>query len=42
MSKELRWGFLGAGGIAPTVATDFQIAGLKIQAVATRDLARTN
>ena len=38
----LRWGYLGAGGIADTIATDFQIAGLKIQAVATRDFSRTN
>ena len=42
MSSQVRWGFLGAGGIAPVVATDFQIAGLKIQAVATRDFERTN
>ena len=38
----LRWGYLGAGGIADTIATDFQIAGLTIQAVATRELSRTN
>lgn len=38
----LRWGYLGAGGIADVIATDFGHAGLKIQAVATRDLARTN
>jgi predicted dehydrogenase len=38
----LRWGYLGAGGIADLIAADFQIAGLKIQAVATRDMARTN
>ena len=38
----LRWGYLGAGGIADIIAKDFQIAGLKIQAVATRDMARTN
>jgi predicted dehydrogenase len=38
----LRWGYLGAGGIADIIATDFGHAGLKIQAVATRDLARTN
>jgi predicted dehydrogenase len=38
----LRWGYLGAGGIADLIAADFAIAGLKIQAVATRDLARTN
>lgn len=42
MSSQVRWGFLGAGGIAPVVATDFQIAGLEIQAVATRDFERTN
>ena len=38
----LRWGYLGAGGIADLIAADFQIAGLKIQAVATRDMERTN
>lgn len=38
----LRWGYLGAGGIADIIATDFGHAGLKIQAVATRDIARTN
>ena len=42
MTKKVRWGFLGAGGIAPVVATDFQIAGLDIQAVATRDIERTH
>ena len=42
MSSQVRWGFLGAGGIAPVVAADFQVAGLHIQAVATRDIARTN
>jgi predicted dehydrogenase len=39
MSKQLRWGFLGAGGIADIIAADFQVAGLKIQAVGTRSLA---
>ena len=38
----LRWGYLGAGGIADIIAADFQIAGLAIEAVATRDIARTN
>jgi predicted dehydrogenase len=38
----LRWGYLGAGGIADIIATDFGHAGLKIQAVATRDMERTN
>ena len=38
----LRWGYLGAGGIADIIASDFAAAGLKIQAVATRDMARTN
>jgi len=42
VTQKLRWGFLGAGGIAPTIATDFQIAGITIQAVATRDLVRSN
>jgi len=38
----LRWGYLGAGGIAKIIAADFGHAGLKIQAVATRDMERTN
>ena len=38
----LRWGYLGAGGIANLIAADFGHAGLKIQAVSTRDMARTN
>jgi predicted dehydrogenase len=42
MSKQLRWGFLGAGGIADVIAADFQVAGLKIQAVGTRDIAGAN
>lgn len=42
MSKQLRWGFLGAGGIADIIATDFQLAGLKIQAVGARDISRAN
>ncbi len=42
MTKKLRWGFLGAGGIAPTIAKDFQIAGITIQAVATREMNRSN
>ena len=41
MSK-LRWGFLSAGGIATSVAEDFQIAGITIQAVGARDLAKAN
>ena len=41
MSK-LRWGFLSAGGIATSVADDFQIAGITIQAVGARDLAKAN
>ncbi len=41
MSK-LRWGFLSAGGIATSVAGDFQIAGINIQAVGARDLAKAN
>ena len=39
MSK-LRWGFLSAGGIATSVADDFQIAGITIQAVGARELAK--
>jgi predicted dehydrogenase len=42
MTKQLRWGFLGAGGIAPVIAADFQVAGLKIQAVGTRNIAGAN
>lgn len=42
MSKEFRWGFLSAGGIATAVAEDFQIAGLTIQAVGARDYAKAN
>jgi predicted dehydrogenase len=42
MSEQLRWGFLGAGGIAEVIAADFQVAGLKIQAVGTRDIAGAN
>ncbi len=38
----LRWGFLSAGGIANAVADDFRIAGITIQAVGARDLARAN
>jgi phosphoglycerate dehydrogenase-like enzyme len=40
MSREFRWGFLGAGGIATAVAEDFQIAGLNIQAVGARVLRK--
>ncbi len=39
MSKKLRWGFLGAGGIAGVIATDFQLAGIQIQAVGARELS---
>jgi len=42
MTTQLRWGFLGAGGIATEVAKDFAIAGLHIQAVGARDLARAD
>lgn len=38
----LRWGYLGAGGIANLMAADFGHAELRIQAVSTRDMARTN
>ncbi|MFM6966782.1 MAG: Gfo/Idh/MocA family protein, partial [Rhodoluna sp.] len=38
MSKQLKWGFLGAGGIAEVIAADFQVAGLQIQAVGARNL----
>ena len=42
MSKQLRWGFLGAGGIADVIAADFKVAGLQIQAVGTRNIAGAN
>ena len=42
MTKQLRWGFLGAGGIAEVIAADFQVAGLKIQAVGARTLEGAN
>jgi predicted dehydrogenase len=42
MSEQLRWGFLGAGGIAPVIAADFQLAGIKIQAVGTRHISGAN
>ena len=35
------WGFLGASGISNAMAKDFALAGLKIQAVAARDLDRS-
>jgi predicted dehydrogenase len=38
--SNLRWGFLSAGGIATAVAKDFQIAGITIQAVGARELAK--
>ncbi len=38
----LSWGFLSAGGIATAVADDFRIAGINIQAVGARDLAKAN
>lgn len=40
--SRLRWGFLSAGGIATAVADDFRIAGITIQAVGARDLAKAN
>lgn len=42
MTKQLRWGFLGAGGISTVIADDFQLAGLKIQAVGTRNISGAN
>jgi len=42
MSSGLRWGFLSAGGIAAEVAQDFHYAGLTIQAVGARDLAKAD
>jgi predicted dehydrogenase len=40
--SSLRWGFLSAGGIATAVAGDFRVAGITIQAVGARDLAKAN
>lgn len=42
MTKQLRWGFLSASAIGHTVATDFQLAGIQIQAVGARELAKAN
>lgn len=42
MTKQLRWGFLSASAISHVVATDFQLAGIKIQAVGARELAKAN
>lgn len=42
MSRAFRWGFLGAGGIAHSVAEDFQIAGLKIHAVGAREYSKAD
>ena len=42
MTNQLRWGFLGAGGIADVIAADFQVAGLKIQAVGARTIEGAN
>lgn len=42
MTKQLRWGFLGAGGIAEVIAADFQIADIKIQAVGARSIESAN
>ncbi len=39
MEKRLKWGFLGAGGIAQAVAQDFAIAGIIIHAVGARSIA---
>jgi predicted dehydrogenase len=42
MTKPLRWGFLSASAIGHTVAADFQLAGIKIQAVGARELSKAN
>lgn len=42
MSEQLRWGYLSASNIAHEMARDFALAGLKIQAVGARDLAKAN
>ena len=39
MTKHLRWGFLGTGWIAQTVAEDFEIAGIPIHAVGAREIS---
>lgn len=40
--ESLRWGFMGTGRIAYIVARDFGIAGLKIQAVGSRNIDTAN
>ena len=42
MSAQLRWGYLSASNIGHKMASDFALAGLKIQAVGARDLAKAN
>ena len=39
---QLRWGFLGGGGIAEVIAADFQVAGLQIRAVGARTVEGAN
>ncbi|MEO0048816.1 MAG: hypothetical protein RL556_148 [Actinomycetota bacterium] len=42
MTNTYRWGYLAASGIAHSMAADFALAGLKIQAVGARDIDRAN
>ena len=42
MTTHLRWGFLGTGWIAQTVAEDFEIAGIPIRAVGARDISNAD
>ena len=40
MSGKLRWGLIGPGGIAHTIAHDFGLVGIHFEAVASRSLER--
>ncbi|MFM6980705.1 MAG: Gfo/Idh/MocA family protein [Micrococcales bacterium] len=40
--SQLRWGYLSASNISREMARDFSLAGLKIQAVGARDIAKAN
>ena len=40
MTNGLRWGILGAGGIASAQVADMQLHGFTVAAVAARDLAK--
>lgn len=40
--SQLRWGYLSASNISRQMASDFALAGLKIQAVGARNIAKAN